>query len=89
MDKTVSLMMIGTTLVIVALMVITVGSNGLSEFDTSSEGVEDQGCQYQRSNALDPNNNVDNEDISSECRTAEWEQEQERIGVMESLNGIN
>ena len=76
MDKTISLLMTAMVVMVAGVIVVTIGSGSLGDFDQSASDLGDQGCDFQQQRARENPDYIDQ--MSEECRTEEFEQEVER-----------
>lgn len=67
MDKTIGLIITATVVMVAAVMVVSIGSSSLTDFDDSADSLQDQGCQFQQDRA-DEDPDFDESDISDDCQ---------------------
>lgn len=95
MNKNMTLLLSFVVLSIIALVVITMASSGLSDFEGSAEDVKGQGCDYQKDRAAAAQvegggydeRPKEYEAMNRKCKEdGEFEQKLENIGVIMDLN---
>lgn len=75
MDKTISIIVTVMVLMAAGVILVAMSSGSLSDLDQSSDNIGDQGCEFQQQRALE--NPEYEEQMSSECKTEEFEQMKE------------
>lgn len=66
MDKTIGIIITATVIMVAAVIVVSLTSSSLTDFDDSANELQDQGCEFQQDRA-DEDPDFDESDISDNC----------------------
>lgn len=89
MDRTIAVMVIGSVLLILGVVVVSVFQAGVGGFKDDAGDIEDQGCSYQQKEFIE--NTYSGESgsevvMSDNCKGKDWERDKKRINAMYRLN---
>ena len=70
MDKTIGLILTATVVMVAAVIVVSLTSSSLTDFDNSADNLGDQGCQFQL-DQVENDPNFDQSDVSERCQNTD------------------